>query len=204
MNGDLIEAETLRRTTSTANIRSGVEISYGQSVDALFDSRGSKIHPFWRDSLLQITKPSARTMVSQLNSQQCPMGYDPAASPGIKTPVTTSEAGKKGSLLHYVRQQKEKYSDCIILTRVGEFYETFGTDAILLVEVCMFHGGSVILSYCFSVAKTSDSLIVCTTLRQSALRTECHGRKGSCRLSCSKCPSHIGLSDVQWISSGCL
>jgi len=143
-NGVVVEtlqketSSTVTLTTSTTSARNGVQGSYGQMVDALFDSRTSKIHHFWKDVLLQITKPSAQSMVLQLNSQQCPMGYDPSASPGIKTtPNTSSEAGKKGSLLHYVRLQKKKYSDCIILTRVGEFYETYGIDAILLVEVSL-------------------------------------------------------------------
>ena len=50
---------------------------------------------------------------------------------------TTMEptAGKKVSLLAYVRENKQRYPDCIILTRVGDFYETYGTDAVLLVEV---------------------------------------------------------------------
>ena len=53
-------------------------------------------------------------------------------------PITTvtPTAGKRGSLLSYVREQKEKYRNCVILTRVREFYESFGIDVILLVEYC--------------------------------------------------------------------
>ena len=126
---------------------------YEQWVESLFQ-KTSKLNHFWKHALLQVTKPSARNMVLQLNTATCPMGYNPAALPGaaaaaagLRSPRNTSaatvvslstseqQAGKKGSLLHYVRLQKKKYSDCIILTRVGEFYETYGMDAVLLVEV---------------------------------------------------------------------
>jgi hypothetical protein len=109
--------------------------TYGQTVDDLFDNK-SKIHSFWKESLLLVMKPSARNMVLQLNSGLCPMGYDPTAAPtGTLKTMTEPTAGKKGSFLAYVRENKQRYPDCIILTRVGDFYETYGMDAVLLVEV---------------------------------------------------------------------
>lgn len=112
-----------------------VVVSYGQTVEDLF-CRKSKIHSFWKEPLLQVAKPSARNMVLQLNPALCPMGYDPTAAPAGSLKTTTEPtAGKKGSLLAYVRENKQRYSDCIILTRVGDFYETYGVDAVLLVEV---------------------------------------------------------------------
>lgn len=103
--------------------------SYTQSVEALFYQQ-SKIDTYWKEQLLSVTKPSARNMVLQLKTD-CPMGYDPSAAP--KSSETT--AVKAGSLLAFVRENKKRYPDCIILTRVGNFYETFGIDAVLLVEV---------------------------------------------------------------------
>mmetsp|Transcript_8180 Transcript_8180/g.15395 ORF Transcript_8180/g.15395 Transcript_8180/m.15395 type:complete len:1426 (-) Transcript_8180:2488-6765(-) len=98
-------------------------------------SSSSNIDPFWLDILQCITKPSARALISQLNPS-CPMGYDPTASPFGNDTSKGKTAGKKGSLLAYVREQKEKHPTAVILTRVGDFYEAFGIDAILLVEHC--------------------------------------------------------------------
>lgn len=140
INGAVVQPASELKSEGAATGTSQASFSkpltpYQQSVDSLFDGRGSKLHSYWKDAILQVTKPSARSMVLQLNPDICPMGFDPSASPGIVKSCANSEAGKKGSLLHYVRQQKTKYFDCIILTRVGEFYETYGMDAVLLVEV---------------------------------------------------------------------
>jgi ribosomal protein L25 (general stress protein Ctc) len=126
-NDSLIVLET----TSSAS----VVASYGQIVEDLFYKK-SKIDSFWKEALLRVTKPSARNMVMQLNPAVCPMGFDPTAAPtgSLKTTLEPT-AGKKGSLLAYVRENKQRYPDCIILTRVGDFYETYGMDAVLLVEV---------------------------------------------------------------------
>ena len=140
---------------------------YGLLVDSFFNPSASlgqsKLDPYWHSVLDRITKPSARAMVYQLDPYQCPMAYNPAATPydarrtsvdnsanaggdvvatatatATKTATTAkaSTQGKKGSLLAYVREQKEKFSDCVVITRVGDFYEAFGIDAILLVEFC--------------------------------------------------------------------
>lgn len=137
---------------------------YGELVDSLLASPQSQLDPYWHDALDRIAKPSARALVSQLDPCQCPMGYDPAASSldvmlqppttgvisaqsandgasqaaaaaAAKLPKNTTQ-GKKGSLLAFVREQKKKFSDCVVITRVGDFYEAFGLDAILLIEYC--------------------------------------------------------------------
>lgn len=120
--------------------------SYNDLVEAMFSLSKNKIHTYWKDVLLQISRPSARVLMSQLDPEQCPMGYDPLASPfdpmrrteSVESALcsATTTAGKKGSFLAYCREQKTKHSDCVVLTRCGDFYETFGTDAILLVEYC--------------------------------------------------------------------
>ena len=104
-------------------------------VESLFDPSFSKINVHWKDPMLRLTKPSSRNMVLQF-TPNCPMGYDPqATASGINSAGTTT-AGKQGSLLHYCREQKERYSHCVVLTRVGDFYEAFGVDAALMVEHC--------------------------------------------------------------------
>jgi MutS domain V/MutS domain I len=115
---------------------SSTKSSYDLHVEALFDSKCSKIDIVWKEPMLKLTKPSARNMVFQF-APDCPMGYNPLASPlGVTSSTATLTAGKQGSLLHYCREQKERYSHCVILTRVGDFYEAFGVDAALLVEHC--------------------------------------------------------------------
>ena len=71
----------------------------------------------------------------------CPMGYDPTASnlSGSTTASTTtmSTTSTASPLLSYVRNQKSSYfRSVVILTRVGDFCEAYGLDAIMLVEHC--------------------------------------------------------------------
>lgn len=98
-----------------------------------------QIDPFWKRFLMQVDKPSAKSIIFQLHSH-CPMGYNPNATPLAPqqsiTASSTSNNSKKGSLLDYVREQKRRFPDAIILTRVGEFYEAFGIDAIALMQCC--------------------------------------------------------------------
>ena len=120
-----------------AAAKSTKSLAFNGIVDELLSPSmsSSKIDSHWFEPLLSVAKPSARALISQLHPD-CPIGYDPTATPFGNDSVRTKTAGKKGSLLGYVREQKEKYSDMIILTRVGEFYESFGIDAVLLVEHC--------------------------------------------------------------------
>jgi hypothetical protein len=110
--------------------------SHDQLVESFYGP-GSQIDPYWRESLLQLSKSTSRALLNQLDPKICPMGYDPTASPkgGLSSSSpTTSTAGKKGTFLAYCRRQKELYPHCVLLVRCGDFYETFGLDAILLVE----------------------------------------------------------------------
>jgi hypothetical protein len=105
-------------------------------VETLFAGPKSKIDPYWKEALLQLSKSTARTLLHQLDPYLCPMGFDPSAVPRRtnKKPPAISTAGKKGSFLSFCRIQKEEYPQCIMLVRCGDFYETFGIDAIMLVE----------------------------------------------------------------------
>ena len=118
--------------------------SFHSVVERLFQNSKCQIHEYWKEALLPLSRPSAQMLVLQLDPEQCPMGYDPLAVPidssfrlaTLDGNTPSTQAGKKGSFLAFCREQKEKYPDCIILTRCGDFYETFGLDAILLVEHC--------------------------------------------------------------------
>lgn len=104
------------------------------------------IHPYWIEPLLSLTKLASRSLVKQLSiSTKCPMGYDPTASNlsqqqqqrGSTTTAATLSSTTASPLLSYVRNQKLLYfRDVVILTRVGDFYEAYGIDAIMLVEHC--------------------------------------------------------------------
>ncbi len=137
------QRETRRSFSSTATSDSISTVSrpqlftastHEQIVDSLFDRPRSKLDEYWRDPLKLISRPVARELLKQLDATECPMGFDPTASPKKKAVVTVTAAGKKGSFLAFCREQKRLYPQCVILTRMGDFYETFGIDAILLVE----------------------------------------------------------------------
>jgi len=121
--------------------------------DIAADDDAFTIDPYWMEPLLSLTKSSARSLVRQLQSSHCPMGYDPTASP-VNSILSKNSVNNKGStpvkrttsLLSYIRHQKSSYfKDAIVLVRVGDFYETYGIDAIFLVEYCGLNpmGGKV-------------------------------------------------------------
>eukprot|EP00536_Pseudo-nitzschia_multiseries_P003783 jgi/Psemu1/186574/e_gw1.59.102.1 len=65
------------------------------------------------------------------------MGYDPDPGGGERGGGGTTKGptrGKRVGFLGYCRDQKELYPHHVVLVRCGDFYETFGVDAILLVE----------------------------------------------------------------------
>lgn len=95
----------------------------------------TKIDSYWEEPLRSLAKPSARNLVQQLHPH-CPMGYDPNATPVSHLTSSNNTTTKKETpLLSFVRTQKrEHFSDAILLVRVGDFYESHGIDAIMLVE----------------------------------------------------------------------
>ena len=154
-NDESINFNNIHRQNTNLPVRREPQQQYSDILDSIFskNDNGSrkkvKINSYWYESLKRINKHKARVLVSQVNPL-CPLGFDPAATPfmnmtsdngvgidGYNTNIATSSTNnKRGSLLSYVREQKERYPECIILTRVGEFYEAYGVDAILLVEYC--------------------------------------------------------------------
>ena len=65
-----------------------------------------------------------------------------------------------GTLLSFVMEEKAKHSDKVVLVRVGDFYESFGIDAVMLVE----HAGS------FRSAITAHTLALFTLTHTIARR----------------------------------
>ncbi|KAK9832926.1 hypothetical protein WJX74_001881 [Apatococcus lobatus] len=78
---------------------------------------------FWEQLLTQVQKPNAKKLLDQLDLSN-PMGV--RVLPGRRT--------GKAPLYPYFLKVKHEHPRKIVLVRVGEFYETMGTDAILLVQ----------------------------------------------------------------------
>jgi hypothetical protein len=105
------------------------------------ENNPSQLDIYWMDPLLSLRKSSAVALVRQLH-RDCPMGYDPNAIPAplfVSTTTTTATSSgsnkKETPHLSFLRTQKRKhFPDAVLLVRVGDFYETYGVDAILLVE----------------------------------------------------------------------
>lgn len=120
--------------------------TYQDFIESLFNNEKCQIHQMWKNVLLyQVDKPSATNLVFQLKSDGCPMGYH-YFNNNNRSPKS-SASSLSTPLLDFVRQQKQKYPTSIILTRVGEFYEAIGLDAILLIQFCGLNpmGGKVML-----------------------------------------------------------
>ena len=107
-------------------------------ADALPRDAGA-IHPYWYEPLLSLTKSSSRLLARQLSARaSCPMGYNPRAGPLPQLQRQGSTASAASTpLLSYVRLQKSAhFPDAVLLVRVGDFYESYGVDAVMLVEHC--------------------------------------------------------------------
>uniref|UniRef100_A0A0K6S9E2 DNA mismatch repair proteins mutS family domain-containing protein n=1 Tax=Chromera velia CCMP2878 TaxID=1169474 RepID=A0A0K6S9E2_9ALVE len=80
--------------------------------------------PYWDAKLEALTRHSARQLVPLLSDRNA-LGFE--ASEGMR---------KEGTLFAEVLAWKEAHPEKVILTRCGEFYETYGVDAVMLVEHC--------------------------------------------------------------------
>ena len=103
---------------------------YDRMVADLFSGDAPSIDPYWTEPLLRLAKSSSRSLVRQLRSGVCPMGYDPQAA------TSSTATGGTTKLLTFVRAQKARHPDAVLLVRVGDFYESYGTDAVMLTEHC--------------------------------------------------------------------
>ena len=76
---------------------------------------------YWEELMETVDRPSARDMLPRLKPM-LPMGVD-------------REAKGVGSLFNYYVSVRQRHPRKIVLSRVGDFYEAFGYDAVLLVQV---------------------------------------------------------------------
>ncbi len=89
----------------------------------LADLKGSRISDYWIKQLEKLERASAIELIPQLiNTNE--IGFPP------------NKNDKKTTLLGFVLEQKRAHPDKVILMRNGEFYETWGVDALLLINYC--------------------------------------------------------------------
>ena len=80
-----------------------------------------QINSYWLDRLSNLERSAAINLIKQLTKDNS-LGFDI----------------KKGSskLFDLAIKTKEEYNDKVIIIQNGEFYETFGIDAIMLINYC--------------------------------------------------------------------
>jgi MutS domain I len=81
----------------------------------------SRIYPYWIDQLKRVTTRPAKNLLKQL----------------VPDNVIGHLSGKGNAATPYIQQMidaKNSHPDKLILFRVGEFYETNGVDAVILVN----------------------------------------------------------------------
>lgn len=76
---------------------------------------------FWSDRLAKLSRSSARQLAEQLSPHSA-LGFETCA--------------KEGTMLAEVEAWKRDFFHKVLLVRVGEFYEAWGIDALMLVEHC--------------------------------------------------------------------
>ena len=92
-------------------------MEYDQAVESL---------RYWNDLINKIDRPTARMMLSKIDRENL-TGVDTKLK-GVST--------SKNSLYQLLFDVKVNHPTKVVLVRVGEFYETWGFDAVLLVEHC--------------------------------------------------------------------
>ena len=78
---------------------------------------------YWEEAMTKVTKLGAKSLLKIID-RRYPFGTDPSKK-GV---------GEKGLYGKVFPEMRRKYPNKIVLCRVGEFYETMGYDAVLLVE----------------------------------------------------------------------
>eukprot|EP00966_Prymnesium_polylepis_P041078 953449-Prymnesium_polylepis.1 len=83
----------------------------------------TKVAPYFRQRLRELTRPAAVALVPVLSTENA-LGYV------NKVP----SKGRGGTLVDYAAREKERHPEKVLLIKVGEFYESFGVDALMLVQ----------------------------------------------------------------------
>jgi hypothetical protein len=87
----------------------------------------SKISGYWIDQLKKVERPIAKSLISQLVGENA-LGFD------WKQGQQDGKVEKKrGIVFSLAESEKIKHPNKIILLRVGDFYECYGIDAVMLV-----------------------------------------------------------------------
>lgn len=85
-----------------------------------------EIQEYWDNVLEGVDKPSAKRLIQFV---------DTSVPLGLPTLLQSGNGGKsRPPAFAFFYETKKEYPDKIVLVRVGEFYETIGIDAILLVQ----------------------------------------------------------------------
>lgn len=106
-------------------------MDFSQSSDIVLDhltGRNSKVDPYWIDQLKRLDRSVAKVLIPQLTPDN-ELGFD--SSQG--TAAVPKGPARAGTLLDYTIQQKRKHPQSVVLIRSGEFYETYGIDALMLI-----------------------------------------------------------------------
>lgn len=112
---------------------SSVVVGFERSLTAVTAGKKSKvetvdpeIQAYWDTVLESVDKPSARKLLEYVDTS-APLGlphlFDSSKSKGARPPAFS-----------FFYEVKVQHPDKVVLVRVGEFYETIGIDAILLVQ----------------------------------------------------------------------
>ena len=78
------------------------------------------ITPYWLQRLRRLSKPAAISLIPSLSA--------------ANALCWENKTQKEGSLTQFAVEAKKRHPDMVLLMRVGEFYEAYGLDALMLVE----------------------------------------------------------------------
>lgn len=94
------------------------------------------INDYWIKRLRELQQPTAKSLISQLVAYNV-VGYNDEKYTTLKDGVMQRIKAKTGEdhtpFLQFYIEEKEKHPNAVILMRNGEFYETFGIDALMLI-----------------------------------------------------------------------
>jgi hypothetical protein len=107
----------LKRSQSTVVANASSTRATSSIVDA-------EVQEYWETVLKGVDKPTAKRLLDFIDPS-VPLGLRFDASKGSRPPVYA-----------YFLQVKRLHPKKVVLVRVGEFFETVGIDAVLLVQHC--------------------------------------------------------------------
>jgi len=105
--------DRLLRTRSTPSLVASDERS-ASPLDRL------QLSDYWHARAVEMSRPSATSLFGALSAKN--------------TLMYENLVPKEGSLVSYAAAEKLKHPDRVLLFRVGDFYEAYGLDALMMVE----------------------------------------------------------------------